>query len=132
MAHDSNLLRSLAESFNLTYEAFGKRQTPLDVISSGTLTLSNAFQSYLEPAPTTPTSKDAAPYQLLSGTIKATYNSHRSFQTTNNITVAPGMPSGNTGTDHFTTFVNSDFSNGLLMDHRYAVLLGLVQTYIPV
>lgn len=96
-AHDSNLLKSLAKDFNLTYEAFGKKLTLDDTTSSGTLTLSNAFQSHLEPAPVTPTGKDAAPYQLLSGTIKATYNSHRSLQGGDTITVAPGMPSGNTG-----------------------------------
>jgi Gly-Xaa carboxypeptidase len=94
---DSNLLNSLAEKFNLTYEAFGKKLTQEGAASSGTLTLSDAFHDALEPAPVTPTGKDAAPYQLLSGTIKATYNSHRSLQGADTIVVAPGMPSGNTG-----------------------------------
>lgn len=63
----------------------------------GALELSDAFHAALEPAPITPTDKNAAPYQLLSGTIKATYNAHRSLDGAENIIVAPGIMSGNTG-----------------------------------
>ena len=65
--------------------------------SSGTLTLSDASGRALEPAPVTPTGPDAAPYRLLSGTIKATYNSHRSLEGKDNIIVTPSISSGNTG-----------------------------------
>jgi Gly-Xaa carboxypeptidase len=87
-------LIKLASHYNLTFNAFGQNIGP-DVPSSGTLTLSDAYIPGLEPAPVTPS--DAAPYQLLSGTIKATYNSHRSLQGSDNIYVAPGMMTGNTG-----------------------------------
>lgn len=96
-ARDTELLKSLAHEFNLTYTAFGQHITGGDGPSQGTLTLQDAFHDGLEPAPVTPTGNDAAAYQLLSGTIKATYNSHRSLSGTDNVIVAPGMMTGNTG-----------------------------------
>jgi Gly-Xaa carboxypeptidase len=60
--------------------------------------LSNAFQDSLDPAPITPFGADAAPYQHLSGTIKATYNTHRSINDADSVIVAPSMMSGNTDT----------------------------------
>lgn len=98
MVHDTHLVESLAKDFNLTYYAFGTRISEEGAPSSGTLTLSDVFRSAHEPAPVTPTGKNAAPYQFLSGTIKAAYNSHRSLQGSDTIVVSPGMPSGNTDT----------------------------------
>ncbi|KAF8627116.1 hypothetical protein AX17_006376, partial [Amanita inopinata Kibby_2008] len=92
---DVERLEKLASHFNLTYNAFGSSITE-GAPSSGTLTLTDAFLAGLEPAPVTPTGQDAAPYQLLSGTIKAAYNSHRALKGSNNIHVAPGMMTGNT------------------------------------
>lgn len=99
-AHDTALLKHLAKTFNLTYNAFGTQISEDGVPASGTLTLSSAFQTGLEPAPITPTGADAAPYQLLSGTIKATYNTHRSlaFNDADSVIVAPSIMSGNTDT----------------------------------
>ena len=96
---DTALLESLGDKFNLTYSAFGQQISAEGAPASGTLTLSDAFNGGLEPAPVTPTGKDAAPYQLLSGTIKATYNAHRAIQGTDSVIVAPSMMSGNTGMD---------------------------------
>ncbi|KAG6857473.1 hypothetical protein H0H87_003540 [Tephrocybe sp. NHM501043] len=100
-AHDAELLQAIAEKFNLTYNAFGKVLSAEGVPSSGSLTLSDAFGNSLEPAPATPTSTDAIPWNLLSGTIKATYNSHRSLSGSDEIIVSPGMPSGNTDTRYY-------------------------------
>ena len=97
-AHDTALLKQLAKTFNLTYNAFGSQISEGGASASGTLTLSAAFQDGLEPAPITPTGADAAPYQLLSGTIKATYNTHRSINDTDPVIVAPSIMSGNTDT----------------------------------
>jgi len=97
-AHDTALLTHPAKTFNLTYSAFGAQISEEGAPASGTLTLSNAFQHGLEPAPVTPTGADAAPYQLLSGTIKATYNTHRSINDADSVIVAPGIMSGNTDT----------------------------------
>ena len=91
-------MKPLAKTFNLTYSAFGTQVSEEGAPASGNLTLSNAFQDGLEPAPITPTGADAAPYQLLSGTIKATYNAHRSINDTDSIIVAPSIMSGNTDT----------------------------------
>ena len=97
-AHDTALLSSLSKKFNLTYTAFRKRISEEGVPASSSLTLSDAYNGGLEPAPITPTGKDAAPYQLLSGTIKATYNAHRSLSDNDeSVIVAPSMMSGNTG-----------------------------------
>jgi Gly-Xaa carboxypeptidase len=98
-AHDTKLLKELAKDFNLTYTAFGSKLTAEGAPAKGTLTLSDAFNGGLEPAPVTPSGPDAAPYQLLSGTIKATYNAHRGMEPeTDAIIVAPSMMSGNTDT----------------------------------
>ncbi|KAF9010305.1 carboxypeptidase S [Hymenopellis radicata] len=94
--HDTNLLISLAARFNLSYTAFGESLTEPDVPKKGSLTLS-AIRT-LDIAPVTPYSgKGVTGYDVLSGTIKATYNAHRSLEG-DNIVVGPGMPSGNTDT----------------------------------
>lgn len=97
--HDTALLADLASKFNLSYTAFGK-PVSVDDEAYGTLVLSDAFGTALEPAPITPTGEDAAPYQLLSGTIKATWNAHQSLKKGEDITevfVAPSIMTGNTG-----------------------------------
>ncbi|KAK7060895.1 hypothetical protein VNI00_000628 [Paramarasmius palmivorus] len=99
--HDTDLLKKLADKFNLTYSAFGVDVTEQDVPHKGRLTLSDAFGNSLEPAPVTPTSgSNALPYEILSGTIKATYNAHRKIEG-ENIIVSPGMPTGNTDTRYY-------------------------------
>jgi len=102
--YDMQLLKPLAEKFNLTFNAFGSQISGEGFASAGSLTLSDAFNTALEPAPITPTGKNAAPYQLLSGTIKATYNSHRNLMDDEDaIFITPGMMSGNTDTRHYWT-----------------------------
>ena len=94
---DASLLKHLANEFNLTYTAFGSAITKEDGPSAGTLTLTDAWGTALEPAPITPTGEDSAPWQLLSGTIKATYNAHRDLEGRDNVFVSPGIMTGNTG-----------------------------------
>jgi Gly-Xaa carboxypeptidase len=97
-AHDTALLTSLGKEFNLTYNAFGSRISEEGAPATGSLTLSDAYNGDLEPAPITPTGKDDAPYQLLSGTIRATYNVYRSLSDEDeSIIVAPSVMTGNTG-----------------------------------
>ncbi|KAH9066871.1 hypothetical protein EDB87DRAFT_1721053 [Lactarius vividus] len=95
---DTNILKHLAKEFNLSFTAFGLDITPDGVPTAGKLTLTDAWESGLEPAPVTPTDEDSAPWRLLSGTIKATYNSHRGLEGADNIFVSPGVMSGNTDT----------------------------------
>ncbi|THH17842.1 hypothetical protein EW146_g3057 [Bondarzewia mesenterica] len=89
MRRDMELLKPLAERFNLTYTAFGTAISPEDAPAYGSLTLRDPWVSALEPAPVTPTGPDAIPYRILSGTIKATYNGHRGLEG-DNIVVTPG------------------------------------------
>jgi len=97
-SRDTALLQSLATKYNLSYNAFGIHQSDEDAPAYGTLTLTEPFQPGLEPAPITPIHEK--PYQLLSGTIKATYNAYRSIEG-DHINVAPGIMSGNTDTKHY-------------------------------
>ncbi|KAF5392274.1 hypothetical protein D9757_001555 [Collybiopsis confluens] len=114
---DTQTIISLARSLDLTLTAFGNDVIPASVYSKrschssdkpaestakGHINLSLAFGHQLEPAPRTPTSgKESAPWDFLSGTIKATYNSHRGLEGADNIVVSPGMPTGNTDTKYY-------------------------------
>jgi Gly-Xaa carboxypeptidase len=94
---DTQLLKSIAGEFNLSYTAFGARITDADAPAFGILTLSEAYTHGLEPAAVSPTGQDAVPYQLLSGTIKTAYNSHRGVLGDDSLLISPGIMSGNTG-----------------------------------
>ncbi|KAJ7672639.1 hypothetical protein B0H17DRAFT_1084048 [Mycena rosella] len=109
-AHDAALLKSLASKFNLTYTAFGVSLSEEGAPAIGTLTLKDAYGTSLEPAPVSPISGDeSAAYKLLSGTIKATYNAHRSLTDPSSIAVAPGMSTGNTDTRYYWKLSRSIF-----------------------
>ncbi|KAG1822231.1 hypothetical protein EV424DRAFT_1321997 [Suillus variegatus] len=111
---DIELLKSLANDFNLSYTAFGSYVSNEDAPSYGTLTLSTAFGDGLEPAPVTPSGEDAAPFRLLSGTIKAAYNSHRNISGSDAIIVSPGIMSGNTDTRFYWKLTDHIFRYGHL------------------
>ncbi|KAJ6591703.1 hypothetical protein DFH09DRAFT_1025676 [Mycena vulgaris] len=109
-AHDTALLKSLASKFNLTYTAFGDLISEEGAPAIGTLTLKDAYGTSLEPAPVSPIrGEESAPYKLLSGTIKATYNAHRSLTDSSAIAVAPGMSTGNTDTRYYWKLSRSIF-----------------------
>lgn len=97
---DIHILKHLAKEFNLTFTAFGSDITLDGGPTAGKLTLTDAWGTALEPAPVTPTD-DSAPWRLLSGTIKATYNAHRDLEGGDNIFVSPGIMSGNTDTRYY-------------------------------
>jgi Gly-Xaa carboxypeptidase len=94
---DKDVLKHLAKEFNLTYTAFGSAISTEDGPTAGTLTLTDAWGTALEPAPVTPFDENSAPWQLLGGTIKATFNAHRGLSGEDNIFVSPGIMTGNTG-----------------------------------
>ncbi|KAJ3823013.1 carboxypeptidase S [Lentinula raphanica] len=99
--HDVALLQPLAEQFELEFSTLGKKISIPGGTPKGNLQLTRSFG--MEPAPVSPYKGDAsAPYQLLAGTIKATYNAHRNMPgDSDNIVVGPGMPTGNTDTKYY-------------------------------
>ena len=95
---DSALFVELAEKFGLRYQAFGKSISTQG--KNGLLMLEDAFGTSLEPAPVTPTTAESEPFILLSGSIKSSYASRvrQTNQGTEEIFIAPGHSTGNTGT----------------------------------
>ena len=130
---DTQVLKHLAKDFNLTYTAFGSEIFTEGGPAAGTLTLTDAFGAALEPAPVTPTDEDSAPWQLLSGTIKAVYNSHRGLDGADNIIVSPGIMTGNTGGCTRSVCRQSEVTLRIWdMTSRYEVLLEPHALHCPV
>ena len=97
-ARDASIIEELVEKFNLSYIAFGKDLRSSGGLASGSIEVSDAFGTALKPAPVTPTGQDAIAFQVLSGTIIATYDEIRRNETfVKNVVVAPGIMTGNTG-----------------------------------
>ncbi|KAI6117456.1 hypothetical protein EV401DRAFT_2197705 [Pisolithus croceorrhizus] len=111
-AHDTDVLKSLASRFNLTYTAF--REKRRSILTYGNLTLSEIFEKGgLEPAPTTPfEGDDATPYRILSGSIKTTFNRHRGIEGDDVIVVSPGIMPGNTDTMYYWNLTPHIFRYG--------------------
>lgn len=93
MARFTDITLPVAATHNMTLEAFGKTvgsQKP----SWGTIRLSDAFNNSLVPAPVTPTT-GSGPYELLSGTIRATLQTHlRTDDLPRSAVVSPGVMTG--------------------------------------
>jgi Gly-Xaa carboxypeptidase len=83
----------VAVKHNMTLEAFGKTvgsQGPL----WGTIRIHEAFNSSLVPSPVTPTT-GSGPYELLSGTIRSTFQTHlRTDGLPTTAVVSPGLSTG--------------------------------------
>lgn len=98
MSHLTKLFTPFAGKYNLTIISFGQEITSSSS-SSGTLELSDAYDTKLEPAPITPT--DTAAFRVLSGSIQAT---HAKSVVPNlkkqDMIVAPYLAGGNTGKSH--------------------------------
>lgn len=88
-----NITFPVAVKHNMTLEAFGQTvgsQGP----SWGTIRLHEAFNSPLMPAPVTPTT-GSGPYELLSGTIQSTFQTHlRTDGLPTTVVVSPGLSTG--------------------------------------
>jgi len=107
---DTDLLIPLAKQFNLSMVAYGEKINTVDGSTSGSLTLTDAWGTALEPAPITPTGMDAEPWKLLSGTIVSTYAmSSDHARTGEPVVVAPDMSTGNTDTRYYWKLTNHIF-----------------------
>ncbi|KAJ2915488.1 hypothetical protein MD484_g4928, partial [Candolleomyces efflorescens] len=95
-------LSPIAEKHGMTFDAFGEHISNVNISSRYHLKVDNATLHGVEPAPFSPSGPTDLPFQLLSGTIKATYNAHRHLgDEVNELTVSPGMMTGNTDTRHY-------------------------------
>ncbi|KAK7466444.1 hypothetical protein VKT23_005166 [Stygiomarasmius scandens] len=113
MKRDTETIKKWVQEFNLSLDAFGEKVFDEEKKAYyGSVILSDAFGN-LAPAPVTPTSgSDAKPYEILSGTIRGTFNAFRNSATgkelneeisvqDGGIAVAPGMLTGNTDTRYY-------------------------------
>ncbi|KAF8310548.1 carboxypeptidase S [Clavulina sp. PMI_390] len=134
MARLTALLQPFAEEYRLGFVSFEKTISPLTPKSpcahsnpgtfslftstelseanatTGTLRLSEAYNSALEPAPITPT--DTAAYKILSGSIRATHarttlNDPKAKQ--QEMTVSPNLAKGNTDTRFYWNLTRNIF-----------------------
>ncbi|KAH7104541.1 carboxypeptidase S [Auriculariales sp. MPI-PUGE-AT-0066] len=103
-ARVTKLIAPVAHRHNVSLNSFGKNVQLCSAsccrssVRAGSIVLSEAFHSALEPAPRTPTDPSAAPYALLGGTIRAAYAKSYDGK---DIIVAPGMSTGNTDTKRY-------------------------------
>lgn len=119
------VLLPTVEKYNISLSAFGEdidydfRTTAY----AGSLTLSDAFGTALEPAPITPTSQNPA-YQFLSGTIIAVEKTSARGQNSPSVpvVVAPGILIGNTDTRYYWNITKNIFRYGHI--DRYAMYNG--------
>lgn len=97
---DAKLLKPVAEKFNLSLTSFGEVITDPSVPRHGSVVLSDPWNNQLEPAPVSPY-KGSIAFDVFSGTIKSTYNTHRGLEGDDNIKVYPAYITGNTDTKYY-------------------------------
>ncbi|KAF9786344.1 carboxypeptidase S [Thelephora terrestris] len=97
---DTQLVKPIAAKFNLSLTSFGDVITDPSVPYYGSIVLSDPWGNQLEPAPISPY-KSSAAFDILSGTIKSVYNTHRGLSGDDNIEVYPSYMTGNTDTRYY-------------------------------
>ncbi|GBE85034.1 Carboxypeptidase S [Sparassis crispa] len=108
-ARVANVVVPLAQSFNLSVDAFGVQYGDVERGAAfGHLAISDAFGTALEPAPVTPT-VGSRPYELLSGTIMGALGSSNRTGYTDKVFIAPGM---STDTKHYWKLTRHIFRYG--------------------
>ncbi|BEI80149.1 hypothetical protein CcaverHIS002_0106780 [Cutaneotrichosporon cavernicola] len=98
----TDVLKSMASKFNLDFEAFGTVIHAQDK-AAGKLTLAEAWNSSLEPAPVSPYTVESPAWRLLSGTTKSVYATRPDVMRkySDGIHMAPFMTTGNTDTKRY-------------------------------
>ncbi|KDN40015.1 carboxypeptidase S [Tilletiaria anomala UBC 951] len=104
----ARIVAPVARQMGLNLDAWGQERLSfrLDPTKAkGTIVLSDAFGSGLEPSPATPLNgEEAKPWRLLSGVIRATWDASdadASQSTSDGITVVPTLMVGNTDTSRY-------------------------------
>ena len=92
-AHFTDVMLPVATKHNMTLNAFGRTVGPQGP-SWGTIRLYDAYNTALAPAPVTPIT-GSGPYELLSGTIRSTFETHlRTDQLPKFAVVSPWISTG--------------------------------------
>ena len=92
-AHFTDVTLPVATKHNMTLNAFGRTVGPQGP-SWGTIRLYDAYNTALAPAPVTPITGNG-PYELLSGTIRSTFETHlRTDQLPKFAVVSPWISTG--------------------------------------
>ncbi|EJD47930.1 carboxypeptidase S [Auricularia subglabra TFB-10046 SS5] len=109
--HLNGLVEPAARRFGLNFSAWPEDNG--ESAPAGTLVLSDAWHSKLEPAPRTPTDPAAKPYALLSGTIKAAIQNAKGDPEAS-VVIAPSISTGNTDTQRYWGLTDHIFRYGHL------------------
>ncbi|KAI0675501.1 carboxypeptidase S [Trametes maxima] len=98
--HFTNAILPVATRLNLSIEAFGANVSHgAGAGKAGSVVLSDAFGTGLEPSPVTPSGGED-PYHVLAGTIKTTIQSAEGYNA-RGVVVAPLLQIGNTDTRYY-------------------------------
>lgn len=93
-SHIAHTVGPLANSFNLSVDAFGSHYGNLSTGEAfGHLQLSDAYGTQLEPAPVTPTF-GSGPYELLAGTIISSLGTSNRTDVPKKVFLAPSLSTG--------------------------------------
>lgn len=107
----ASIVAPVAAKHNMSLDAFGK-QIGFEASTWGSVKVSEAFASALEPAPVTPTI-GSGPYELLSGTVLSTLKTNlRTDNFPEFSVVSPGLSLGNTDTRHYWSLTRHIFRYG--------------------
>jgi len=97
---NTEFLKPIAAKLNLSLSSFGEVISDPSAPYYGSVAISDPWGSKLEPAPTSPY-KGSVAFDILSGTIKSVYNTHRGLSGDDNIKVYPAYITGNTDTRYY-------------------------------
>jgi Gly-Xaa carboxypeptidase len=88
-----SVITPLAKKLDLSFEAFNQSILSTDS-HKGLIRMSQAFDSALEPAPISPHDISSPAWNLLSGSVKATYSSRKNPGDDTDIKMMPGLAIG--------------------------------------
>lgn len=109
------VLTPLAKKLDLSFEAFGKNVFD-SASAKGHIEMTEAFESGLEPAPISPHDISSPAWNLLSGSVKATWGTRKGAGKDTDIKMMPGLAIGNTDTRRYWELTRNIHRFGYLLD----------------